>query len=609
MTRRFSALVCIVFLTLGASPGSRLSADEAAFLKIPSADGARETSMFINEQMHYPGTPGDHRLALYMRDRMRELGLKAQVESFQVTVYTPKTLQLQLLSKPAVTFDLHEGRIASDPDGSRPDAGIPFNAGSGNGDVRAPLVYVSRGLEADYGTVQRAGVDVRGKIALVRYGAEFRGNLAKRAQDHGAAGVIFYSDPAEDGFKRGGVYPGGRFRPAESVQRGTVAFNDKELAIPILPVTSITARRLLADMTGVAGPATWAGGLPVPYVIGTSRSPVHLHVEMNAKPTTLWNSVGEITGSDPSQSVILGGHRDAWVYGVTDDGSGIASLLEVARGLGALHRQGWTPTRSIRIVGFDAEEIGELGSHAYVRMHHDELQRGCVAYINLDEVATGTRFNASATAAVSSAVADAALRVDGLANVKVRTPGGGSDFEPFIYDIGAPVISVGFSGPLGTYHSSYDDFAYAANVADPGFVHHRKIAQTAGAMALQLADSAAIPYTLLPYGTVLTAGATATGAAAQLAHVQFDASSLNAAIARFQTAARAFDAAHAAKDNATLLRVVHHLDALAYASNGYAAVPFPALAAAIASGRQQAVDGAIRQTVSSIDAASALLKD
>lgn len=594
--------------TMAAAPAVRLNRDETLFLNGPSAAGARTSSEFINQRMHYPGTAGDLRLAQYMRDRLSALGFAAHLETFRVTVFTPRVLALQLLTKPAQTFDLHEQPIVQDPDGSRADAGIPFNAGSGNGDVRAPLVFAGRGLEADYAVLAAHRVGVRGKIVLLRYGAEFRGNLAKRAQDHGAAGVIFYSDPQDDGFGRGPVYPNGRYRPMGAVQRGTVAFNDTELKIPTLPITATNAQRLLGAMRGAAGPAKWAGALHVRYVVGQTTVPVHLHVVMNATPTTLWNTVGELRGVHPNQSVILGGHRDAWVYGVTDNGSGISSLLEVARGLGALHRRGWTPQRTIRIVGFDGEEIGELGSQAYVSAHQPELKAGCVAYINLDEAASGARFNAAGAAALGDQIRNAARGAAGIGSVSLGPPGGGSDFEPFVYRAGVPVADIGFGGVLGTYHSAFDDFDYASRFSDPGFIHHRKIAQIAGLLAMRLADSSPIAYSFSAYVPVLTAGAGALVSQAQARNLQFDGAKLASAIARYGSAATRFDARASAATNARALRAVQALDPLAYMSNGYASVAFPKLAAGIASGNQKTLDDALVQTVAALDAVTATLR-
>ncbi len=598
-----TAALVVATVAAGATTGQQQT--EAAFLRIPSAAGARASSKVIDERSHYAGTPGDYRLAVYMRDAMRADGLKAWIEPFPATVYTPHILQLQLLTSPAVTFDLREQKIPVDPDGSRPDAGLPFNAGSGSRDVRAPAVYVSRGLEADYAILARAGASVRGRIALIRYGAEYRGNLAARALAHGAAGVIFYTDPKDDGYGKGRVYPNGPYRPLGVVQRGDVMGDGHEaLKIPTLPVTGLTASRLLANMTGAPAPKGWAGALHVPYVVGATRVPVRLHVEMTARRTTLWNTVGEVTGADPTQTVILGGHRDAWVYGVTDNGSGISMLLEVARGFGTLHRAGWTPKRTIRITGWDAEEIGELGSEAYVAAHRAELQRGCVAYINSDEDASGPTFGAIAAGALVPTIEPAVREVLGIANPPVDTPSGGSDFEAFVYTIGTPVIDLGYAGPLGTYHSPYDDYRFASLYADPGFVHHRTVAQTMGLIAIRLADADVIPYRFSPYANVLADGIKTLTKAAAIANLTLDPL-LGAAVERFAAAARAYDAAPTGGTAA--LQAAQRLDLLAYSANGYASVAFPAIAAAIATHAQASVAAAVTQTAGKLDGVSALL--
>lgn len=601
-------VAAVLAATVGASAATTTaSQDEAAFLRIPSASGARANSTYVNGFNHYAGTPGDHRLADYMRDTMRRYGLRAWIESFPATVYTPRVLTLQLLSSPAVTFDLHDQTIAADPDGSRPDAGLPFNAGSGNGDVRAVAVYVSRGLERDYATLDRAGVTVRGRVVLIRYGAEYRGNLAARAQAHGAAGVIFYTDPKDDGYARGAVYPKGPYRPLGVVQRGDVMGDDHQpLRIPTLPVTGITASRLLANMKGAAGPQGWAGALHVPYVVGSTRSRLRLHVEMNARQTMLWNTIGEVPGANPRQTVVLGGHRDAWVYGVTDNGSGITALLEVARGLGTLHRRGWTPKRTIRIAGWDGEEIGELGSRAYVAAHRTELQNGCVAYINADEAASGPTFGAAVAGALVPTIEPAVRQVLHVARPTIDAPSGGSDFESFVYGIGTPVIDLGFNGHLGTYHSPYDDFRFASLFADPGFVHHRAIAQTIGLIAMRLADSDRIAYRFGPYVDALDAGTKALSHAAAATHLTI-APALDAAIARYGTAARAYDASPPAGDDANALKSAQQLDVLTYSANGYASVAFPLIAAAIATRKQAAVDAAVTATAGKLDNVTALL--
>jgi N-acetylated-alpha-linked acidic dipeptidase len=584
-------IAAVAMVTVASAASDTEPQSEAAFLRIPSSSGARASSQVINERYHYPGTPGDYSLAVYMRDAMRGFGLRAWIEAFPATVYTPRVLQLQLLTSPVVTFDLRDQRIAADPDGSRPDAGLPFNAGSGSGDVRAPVVYAGRGLDPDYATLANAGAGVRGRIVLIRYGAEYRGNLAARAAAHGAAGVIFYSNPKDDGSGRGAVYPSGPYRPAGAVQRGDVMGDDRQpLHIPTLPVTAITAQRLLAEMRGGS----------------VTQVPVRLHVEMNARRTTLWNTIGEIAGANPSQMVILGGHRDAWVYGVSDDGSGISTLLEVARGLGALHRRGWVPRRTIRIAGWDAEEIGELGSEAYVATHHSELQRGLIAYVNTDESASGPKFGAAAAGALLPTLTPAVQQVLHIANPQVDVPAGGSDFESFIYTLGTPILDLGYTGPFGTYHSPYDDYRYASLYADPGFTHHRTIAQAIGIIAMRTADAESLPYRFEPYVQVLGAGLQILTKAAGQAQLTIDPA-LGNAIGNFGNAARAYDTSPQFHNDARALNVAQQLDLLAYSANGYASVAFPAVAKAVATGHQSAVDTSVHATVTTLNAVTALL--
>jgi N-acetylated-alpha-linked acidic dipeptidase len=584
---RSCALLATLSLTLGAAPASE-QRYEATYLSIPSSDGARESSQAMNQRYHYAGTPGDYALAVWMRDRMRAFGLEAHVESFPAVVYTPKSLGLQLMTTPAVTFDLRDPAIAADPSGSRSGIGLPFNAGSGDGDVTAPLVDTGKGLAADYVHLAAAGVVVRGRIALVRYGAEYRGNLALRAQQNGAVGVVFFTDPSAN---KGAAYPNGPYPSDVTIQRGEVMGDDNlPLRIPVLPIDARNARRLMADIHGG----------------GQTASPVHLHVVMNASHTTLWNTIGEITGTNPKQSIILGGHRDAWVYGVTDDGAGISTLLEVARGLGQLHRAGWTPKRSIRIAGWDAEEIGELGSAAYVAAHRGELQSGCIAYLNTDESASGPDFGASAAAAISPGLVAPIQNVLGIAHPDIDPPSGGSDFESFIYAMGTPILDIGYTGALGTYHSPFDDYRFASLYADPGFVHHKTIAQTLGIVAMRLAQSDR-PFLFQPYAPALDSGAHEMIKEAAHAGLMLDAAKLAAEIRRVEEDGRRADESPTPQNVTAALYAAQTLDLVAYSANGYASVAFPAIAKAISAGKQSGLDAALRDTIAALDRVRVLL--
>jgi N-acetylated-alpha-linked acidic dipeptidase len=575
---KISVLPLIAALSLTAATTS----PETAYLAIPSADGARETSQVLDSVPHYAGTPGDYRIAVYMRDRMRAFGLQARLESFSAVVYTPKTLELALLKSPVVHFDLHDPKIPGDSASTRPGIGLPFNTGSGSGDVTAPVVDAGHGVDADYARLQARGLSVRGKIALIRYGMEYRGNLALRAQQHGAVGVLFFTDTADN---KGPAYPQGPYPSDATIQRGDVMGDDnRPLNIPVMPISGSNARVLVNDMRN-----------------GVTTSNAHFHVVMNANHTMLWNSIGEIPGTHASQSIIMGGHRDAWVFGVSDDGSGISTLLEVARGLGQLHRNGWTPNRTIIIAGWDAEEIGSLGATAYVTQHRAAVDNGCIAYINTDEAASGPQFGISAAGALADAVSSPIQSALGMADPHIDPPSGGSDFDSFIYVTGTPIIDTGYSGPLGTYHSPYDNLQYTERFADPGFVRHRAIARLLGVLAMQLAASPR-PLRFAPYTATFNAGVSALTKSAAKSHLAIATGDLQRAIDAFDVQARHADASTSPQNIPQALAAVRQINLLAYASNGYASVAFPAITSAIATGNQAAVDGATQKTVAQLTA-------
>ncbi len=543
---------------------------EKILLDIPSAQGALDSSTFLNQRAHYAGTGADRFVAEWMREKLAAAGFDARIEPFTAEVYTPKRLELQLLTSPRIDFELRETPIPSDPDGTRKDAGLPFDAGSGNGDVTARVVDAGHGLDADYAALAARGGSARGAIALVRYGREFRGSLARRAQANGAAGVIFFNDPTDD--RRGARYPDGPNRPLGAVQRGSLG--RPALAIPVLPISDLNARRILADMRG-----------------GVTRANARLEVYLDRKVETLWNTVGTISGSDPTQSVVLGAHRDAWVYGVTDNGSGTSILIEVARALGYMHRSGWQPQRSLTIVGFDGEDIGEAGSNTYVRVHQSELRDGAIAYFNTDEGTTGQTFGASGVAALAPAILEATKRVRDphterqtifdrwgaqRGGIGIESPGGGSDHESFLYDFGIPTLEVGFGGSFGVYHSGFDDLQYAKRFADTGFVNHRAIAQMLALLAMRFADKPTLPYSFGPYVDTMRSALESVRTEQNAAQV----ASVSQALDRFAPVARAFDAHPDPARNADALAAVRALDRVLYARNGYAAVAFPDLAGA-----------------------------
>lgn len=597
--RRFIAALmgASLLLSLPLASHAGVVADEGYMLDSITASGILNDSVRINQESHYASTPGDLNIAKWMGDQLTTAGFHVTQEVFTHEVPFPHRLSLQLVTsvKHPIGYTLTEVPIPEDPDGTRRDSGPPFNAWSPTGSVTNNAVDAGHGLEADYAALKARHVDVRTRIAIIRYGREFRGLLAKRAQEHGARAVIFFSDPTDrDGSERGPAYPDGPYRPLGSVQRGSL--NENTVSIPTLPVTAITAQAILDDMKD-----------------GVTEHAVRFDVVMRNKVNVrMWNTVGIIRGTDPTHMVVLGGHRDAWVYGVTDNGSGISALLEAARGLGYLLKTGWRPRYSIMIVGFDAEEIGELGSKAFVKAHRNELENGCIAYLNLDEVTTGQRFGAAATASIENFIGPLTQKIKDPAQsggslyyrwqkqpggATVEGVGGGSDHEAFLYDLGTPVLMYGFNGVFGVYHSGFDDLRYATTQADPSFANHQAIARLAALTALRL-SSGTVGYSFYPYVAHMRQELRGLGHAS-------DVSPIAAAINRFASRAERIDARGG--DGNREIAIVHRLNKLFYGRNGYAAVAFPDVASAIDSGNEAAISAAAGRTAHELDDLSAAI--
>jgi N-acetylated-alpha-linked acidic dipeptidase len=605
MARLIAALFCALLLLGSTLPShAAVTTDEQYVLDAMSGSRAMQDSQRINQESHYASTPGDYHIATWMREQLAHAGFNASIETFLHDVPFSRKLELAAMGgtfkKPKwQKFDLDEDPIPGDPDGTRPDAGPPFNGWSGSGKVIANIVDAGYGMPADYRNLAAHHVDPRTRILLIRYGKEFRGNLAKRAQDHGAKGVLFFNDPSDrEGSRSGPAYPEGPYRPDGSIQRGSLA--EGQISIPTLPITAKNAERILSDMRDSITQR--------PY-----RFTVEMYMHHNVQ---LWNTVGVLQGKDPTHEIVLGAHRDAWVYGVTDNGSGISILLDVARALGALYKSGWRPQYSIVIAGFDGEEVGELGSEAYVRAHLGALSSGCIAYINEDEATTGQVFHAMSAAALEPMIVPLTENVKDpsqgsnvplsyrwqhqLHGVRIAGPGGGSDFEPFLYDAGIPVMEYGFGGIFGVYHSGFDDLQYAMHEADPGFVNHQAVARLVALTAMRLA-SGRVGYSFMPYVTHMQSAlaSLASGAAAG------DLAPVRAAIKRFEPHAAAID--RRGGDGNAEIGIVHRLDRLLYGRNGYAPVAFPDVSAAIASGNKAAVSAAVGRTVRELDEIGASL--
>jgi N-acetylated-alpha-linked acidic dipeptidase len=640
---------------------------EDRFLDIPSAAGALEVGAALAAQPHYAGSAGDYKLALYVRDRFKEFGFDTSMETLTARIDVPKRLALELIpsgfrrdansgkypaytpllsrrprrgrpaptpapgvpigitADPVVGIDLRELPDPNDPDTANPAVGLPFVAGSADGNVTAPLVYAGHGTPADYALLDGHGVDTHEAVLLIRYGADPRGTLVRRAQAHGAVGVILYDDPADDGAARGAVYPTGPWRPLTSVQRGSVG---EGVTIPVLPISAANARTLLAALRGPTAPRPWAGSLSVGYPFARGPAAVHMIVTMERRTTTLWNTIGVLHGTTPGQELILGAQRDAWVYGLGAGGGGTITLVETARGLGFLAKTGWQPGRTIVLAAWDGEELGAYGSLAYLKRHGDEIRSGSIAYLNTEPSITGPTFGADAVAAIAPTIVDASHVVPDPAQpgntiydrYAFRTGGalppvdrgsGGFDRAAFLFGAGTPSANASFSGPFGPYHSSYDTLQFARTIGDPGFDLHRAAAQLYGVAVLRLSNADVVPYHFSAYVAPMESALRGLAALARTRRVSLDTRGFETAIRRFSGNAARSDAAtkrvatSAAADRE--MEAARVLDLETYGIDGETRITFPDVARAIREGDQGAVDLAVARARSTIDRAGTLI--
>jgi N-acetylated-alpha-linked acidic dipeptidase len=511
----------------------------------------RENMRRLSARPHHVGSPYDKDNAEWILAKFKEWGFEARIETFNVLFPTPKERVLELLEPTKFRAKLQEPALASDPTSNQTTEQLPtYNAYSIDGDVTAPLVYVNHGSREDYEQLDRLGISVKGAIVIARYGQGWRGIKPKVAAERGAVGCIIYTDPKGDGFFEGDDYPSGGWRPREGVQRGSVMDTDypgdpltpgvgatadaKRLSIPeaktitkipVLPISYADALPLLSALKGPVAPENWRGALTVTYHIGPGPARVHLKVSSNWDIKPIYDVVGTLRGADDEKWVIRGNHHDAWVNGADDPISGQAAMLEEARMLGELHRQGWIPKRTIIYCAWDGEEPGLLGSVEWVETHLTELQKHAIAYINSDSNERGyffpggtqdlqsfvsgvardiedpethlSVFQRSHLASIAKAK-DAEERKDlrKRSDLVVSALGDGSDFTAFQDFAGIPTLSMDFGGEDDgdQYHSIYDDFYWYTHFIDTDFVYGRALAQTGGTAMMRLADADLIPY-------------------------------------------------------------------------------------------------------------------
>ena len=532
----------------GFTPASSISQKkyEEAFKQLTSPEICRRELRRLTEEPHLAGTENSYRIAQYLYNKYQEYGLDAKIYEYEVYLPYPIEVRVEMI---APTRYLAIGKEESwewDKDTYDTNIVAGYNAYSPDGDVTADLVYVNRGLADDYRSLSDMGISVEGKIAIARYGGSYRGVKAKIAGEQGAVGLIIYSDPADDGYLKGDVYPKGPWRSADAIQRGTVKYifqyagdpltpgwaSTKDAhripiseaidlpKIPVAPLAYRDAEPLLKMLAGPNVPKGWQGGLPFAYHVGPGPAKVRLKVRSEHKNRPIYNVIAKLKGTEnPDQWVILGNHHDAWVYGAADPGSGTATLLEVTRCLGQLAKKGYSPKRTIVFASWDAEEFGILGSAEWAEDLKVELQQKAVAYLNVDTAATGTEFYASAVPSLKPLVREVTQTVmdpqthqtvyetwrqDQENHVpRVGNLGSGSDHSPFIGHLGIPSISMGFYGPYGVYHAMQDTFYWMEHFGDPTFRYHVAMAQIWGIMALRLADADILPFDYATYADEL----------------------------------------------------------------------------------------------------------
>jgi N-acetylated-alpha-linked acidic dipeptidase len=485
---------------------------------------------------HLAGTPQSKQTAEGILAQLREYGLDAHIEQFEALLPTPKTRILEITSPVKLRLKLEEPAIPGDPNSH--DAGMvpTYNAYSGDGDVTAPLVYANHGLPEDYDVLAELGIDVKGKIVIVRYGGSFRGTKAKVAHERGAIGCIIYSDPRDDGYFQGDVYPNGPFRPSQGVQRGSILDltlypgdplspgwasepGSKRLSIseaptimkiPVLPISYGDAQPLLANLTGPVAPEPWRGALPITYHLGPGSTNVHMNVVMDNATRPLYDVIARIPGSDfPNQWVLDGNHHDAWVHGASDPLSGAASLMETARTLAQMTHNGWKPKRTILLAFWDGEEFGLIGSTEWMEKHADELSQKLIAYLNADSTGKG-RFNISGSHSLETFMQEVTRDVNDPTTGKplsgalvsnqdhdfhIAALGSGSDYTPFLQHLGVASLDIRFSSDdSGIYHSDYDDFNWFSHFSDTTFAYGRTLTQVHSIALMRFADSPVLPF-------------------------------------------------------------------------------------------------------------------
>jgi N-acetylated-alpha-linked acidic dipeptidase len=520
---------------------------EKKALAVPEARNIGEYLKRMAAKPHIAGSPASREVAEYAAGLFRSWGYEVAVESFQVLLPYPTQRVVELVSPTKFKTSLVEPAIPEDPTSGQKDQIPSYNAYSASGDVTAPLVYVNYGVPDDYKVLAEQGIDVKGKIVIARYGQSWRGVKPKVAYEHGAVGCLIYSDPRDDGYFNGDPYPKGPWRPAASAQRGSVMDmslyvgdpltpgqpsdgDTKRLAladvttlmkIPVLPISWEDAKPLLKSLTGPVAPPEWRGALPFTYHMGPGAGEVHLKLDFDWTQKPIYDVVATMPGSTwPDQWIVYGNHHDAWVNGANDPISGASSLLESARSLAMLRKQGWQPKRTIKFALWDAEEFGLVGSTEWVEKHQEELDRKTVAYVNSDANAKGT-LGVSGSPSLEEFFEEilrdlpdpgdpkrsllAAQKGKDAKEFHLGTLGSWSDFVAFIHHTGISSLSLGFGFPAsgGVYHSIYDDATWYTKFADPDFEGGKSLSGVTMTSVIRLSEAVVLPFEFTRLATTI----------------------------------------------------------------------------------------------------------
>lgn len=511
-----------------------------------------EHLQFLTDKPHVAGTVGNFRVSQYIYDRFREYGLEAEFTEYEVLLAYPEEIRVEIVAPEPVRLANPEPVSPLDPHTDVRDdflARVPWNAYAASADIEAPVVYANYGRPEDFQRLLELGVELKGKIALVRYFQGYRGGKSYEAERHGVAGLLVFSDPMEDGYFQGDAWPKGPWGPSGHFQRGAnvydflvpgdpltpgwastprarrLAEDESEILpkIPMVPLSAPDAAEILGRLGGPVAPKEWRGALPLTYHIGDGAVRVHVVNKQRRLQRTIRNVIGRLRGEKfPDEYVLLSNHHDAWVYGAVDPSSGTATMLELARVLGGLAEQGFRPRRTLVFGNWDAEEFTLTGSTEWGEEFAEVLRGKTLACLNVDASTSGAdlsvgaspllrRFIVEATQAVedpqtgqpvyqrwsqSGEAESVRGYVSGAAadGPPIGRLGSGSDYTVFFNHLGIPSLDMIFDGPYGVYHSVYDNFYWMEHFADPGFAYHAAMARLWGVMALRLANADLVPF-------------------------------------------------------------------------------------------------------------------